>query len=90
MFTCWAILLAVFSLFCFVLFCFVLFCFVWGCVSWAWWHTPLIPAGGFRGQPGLESEFQDSQGYKEKPCLKKTKNKTNKKKKMGACFIVLR
>ena len=22
------------------------------------------------GQPGLESEFQDSKGYKEKPCLK--------------------
>jgi hypothetical protein len=29
-------------------------------------------AGGFmssRGQPGLQSEFQDSQGYIEKPCL---------------------
>jgi hypothetical protein len=23
-----------------------------------------------RGQPGLQSEFQDSQGYTEKPCLK--------------------
>jgi hypothetical protein len=35
-----------------------------------------------QGQPGLQSEFQDSQGYTEKPCLKtqKTKNKqTNKK-----------
>jgi hypothetical protein len=38
-----------------------------------------------RGQPGLQSEFQDSQGYTEKPCLektnkqKKTKQKTNKK-----------
>jgi hypothetical protein len=30
-----------------------------------------------RGQPGLHSEFQDSQGYVEKPCLKKSK--TNKK-----------
>jgi hypothetical protein len=47
---------------------------------------PLIPALGrqrqvnfwVRGQPGLQSEFQDSQGYTEKPCLKKTK--TNKKK----------
>jgi hypothetical protein len=32
-------------------------------------------AGGFLsspGQPGLQSEFQDSQGYTEKPCLKKT------------------
>jgi hypothetical protein len=27
------------------------------------------------GQPGLQSEFQDSQGYTKKPCLKK-KNKT--------------
>jgi hypothetical protein len=25
------------------------------------------------GQPGLQSEFQDSQGYTEKPCLKKKK-----------------
>jgi hypothetical protein len=51
-----------------------------------WWHTPLIPAlgrqrqedFGVRGQPGLQSEFQDSQGYTEKTCLgKKTKqNKT--------------
>ena len=23
-----------------------------------------------QGQPGLQSEFQDSQGYAEKPCLK--------------------
>jgi hypothetical protein len=31
-----------------------------------------------QGQPGLQSEFQDSQGYTEKPCLaKKTKTKTN-------------
>jgi hypothetical protein len=29
-----------------------------------------------RGQPDLQSEFQDSQGYTEKPCLEK--NKTNK------------
>jgi hypothetical protein len=29
-----------------------------------------------RGQPGLQSEFQDSQDYTEKPCLKnKNKNK---------------
>jgi hypothetical protein len=44
---------------------------------------PLIPAlgrqrqAGFwvQGQPGLQSEFQDSQGYTEKPCLKKKKKK---------------
>jgi hypothetical protein len=28
-----------------------------------------------QGQPGLQSEFQDSQGYTEKPCLKKPKKK---------------
>jgi hypothetical protein len=44
---------------------------------------PLIPAlrrqrqGDFwvQGQPGLQSEFQDKQGYTEKPCLKKQTNK---------------
>jgi hypothetical protein len=48
-----------------------------------WWGTPLIPALGrqrqadfwVRGQPGLQSEFQDSQGYTEKPCLEKNKPK---------------
>ena len=36
------------------------------------------------GLPGLQSEFQDSQGYTEKPCLKKTnnQNKTNKTQKL--------
>jgi hypothetical protein len=49
----------------------------------AWWRTPLIPALGrqrqadfwVRGQPGLQSEFQDSQGYTEKPYLEKPKKK---------------
>jgi hypothetical protein len=44
-------------------------------------HMPLISALGkqrqadfwIRGQPGLQSEFQDSQDYTEKPCLKKPK-----------------
>jgi hypothetical protein len=36
-------------------------------------------AGGFwvRGQPGLESEFQDSQGSTHKPCLKKKKKSSS-------------
>ena len=44
-----------------------------------WWHMPLMPALGrqgqadflIRGQPDLQSKFQNSQGYTEKPCLKK-------------------
>jgi hypothetical protein len=50
--------------------------------SRAWWRMPLIPALGrqrqadfwVRGQPGLQREFQDSQGYTEKPCLEKKVN----------------
>jgi hypothetical protein len=43
-------------------------------------------AGGFlsSSQPGLQSEFQDSQGYTEKPCLEKPKKK--KKKKGRSCL----
>jgi hypothetical protein len=33
-----------------------------------------------QGKPGLQSEFQDSQGYTEKPCLK-TNKQTNKQSK---------
>jgi hypothetical protein len=32
-----------------------------------------------RRQPGLQSEFQDSQGYTDKPCLEKPKKKKKKK-----------
>jgi hypothetical protein len=32
------------------------------------------------GQPGLQSEFQNSQAYTEKPCLEKNQKKTRKKK----------
>jgi hypothetical protein len=43
------------------------------------WHSPLIPALRRQRQANLEFEaslvyrveFQDSQGYTEKPCLKK-------------------
>ena len=53
-----------------------------------WWHTPLIPALGRQrqvdfwvwGQPGLQSELQDSQGYTEKPCLTPPKKQKKKKK----------
>jgi hypothetical protein len=65
--------------------------------SWAWWCTPLIPAlrrqrqADFcvRGQPGLQSEFQDSQVYTEKPCLRKTnkQNKTKQKPPTNPCSL---
>jgi hypothetical protein len=55
----------------------------------AWWRTPLVPAlrrqrqmdFWVRGQPGLQSEFQDSQGYTEKPCLEKPKKRKEKPKR---------
>ena len=41
--------------------------------------SPEAEIGG--GQPGLHGEFHDSQGYTEKPCLKKqTKNQKYKAK----------
>ena len=55
-------------------------------ITWVWWHTPLIPALGrqrqiwVRGQPGLQSEFQDSQSYSRETLSQKTKQ-TNKKQK---------
>jgi hypothetical protein len=49
---------------------------------------PLIPALGrqrqadfwVQGQPGLQSDFQDSQSYTEKPCLEKPNKQINKNK----------
>ena len=62
---------------------------------WAWWRMPLIPAPGrqrqrqvdfwVQGQPGLQSEFQDSQDYTEKPCLGKKKKKGPSK----SMFIII-
>jgi hypothetical protein len=57
-------------------------------MSRAWWRSPLIPALGRQrqvdlwvwGQPGLQSEFQDSQGYTEKLGLEKPKKEKEKKK----------
>ena len=65
-----------------------------------WWCMPLTPALGrqsqvdfcVQGHPGLQSEFQDSQGYIEKPCLKnKTKQsrtEQNKRKKLHQLGMV--
>jgi hypothetical protein len=68
-------------------------CREWGlklCDAGQWWCMPLIPALGRQrqvdfwvwGQPGLQSEFQDSQSYTEKPCFQsKTKQNIPGKKK---------
>jgi hypothetical protein len=52
--------------------------------------TQEAEAGGFRGQPGLQSEFQDSQGYTERPCLEKPKRKKKKKRKKKRLFYLLK
>jgi hypothetical protein len=53
-----------------------------------WWLTPLIQHSGgrgrgrgrwVRGQPGQQSEFQDSQDYTKKPHLKHNKLINNEK-----------
>jgi hypothetical protein len=41
-----------------------------------------------QGQPGLLSEFQDSQGYTEKPCLEKPKKKKKERKAKAKQIIV--
>jgi hypothetical protein len=54
-----------------------------------WWRMPVVPALGrqrqvdfwVQGQPGLQSEFQDSQGYTEKPCLEKPKKQKERTRK---------
>jgi hypothetical protein len=42
--------------------------------SWVWWRTPLSQHLG--GRDRQVSEFKDSQGYTEKPCLEKKKSGT--------------
>jgi hypothetical protein len=63
-----------------------------GVVAHAFNPSTLEPeAGGFlssRGQPGLQSELQDSQGYTEKPCLKKQTNKKKKKKDTHFKYVI--
>jgi hypothetical protein len=47
-------------------------------LSWVWWYILLVPELGKHRQAdlsGLHSEFQDSQGYIERSCLKKKKKK---------------
>jgi hypothetical protein len=66
-----------------------------GYMAGQWWCTPLIPALGrqrqadfwVRCQPGLQSEFQDSQDYTEKPCLEK--NQKTKRNKSGYMYFNL-
>jgi hypothetical protein len=65
-------------------------------MSWAWWRTTLIPALGrqrqadfwVQDQPGPQSELKDSQGYTEKPCLKKKKIR-NIQIKITLNFVIL-
>jgi hypothetical protein len=78
--------------------------YFWKQITGQWWHMPLIPALGrqrqvdfwVQGQSGLQSEFQDSQGYTEKTCLEKTKTnkQTNKQKNRfsgtGTCLSQFR
>jgi hypothetical protein len=68
--------------------------------SWAgqWWHIPLIPTlrrqrqvyFWIQGQSGLQSEFQDSQGYTEKPCLKKQKQKQQQQQQKSWDHVMIK
>ena len=51
------------------------------------WETE---AGGFlSSRPAWSTEFQDSQGYTEKPCLGKSKRKTKKQKQKRKLYIMI-
>jgi hypothetical protein len=45
------------------------------------WEAEASSSLWVQGQPGLHNEFQDSQGYKVRPCLKKTKKGQGGKKR---------
>ena len=51
------------------------------------WETE---AGGFLSSrpPGLQSEFQDSQGYTEKPCLEKKKSEVSNRVYRYDCLYI--
>ena len=59
-----------------------------------WWCMSLIPILGrqrqadlqLKVQPGLQHEFQDRQGYTEKPCLE---NPNQIKKRVNKCCLTL-
>jgi hypothetical protein len=42
-------------------------------------NNKVLYVSKFLGQPGLQSEFQDSQDCTEKPCLEKNQKKKRKK-----------
>jgi hypothetical protein len=50
--------------------------------SHIYWKFPWV-----RGQPGLQSEFQDSQGSTEKPCLKKQKQNPKQTKQNKKAYL---
>jgi hypothetical protein len=58
---------------------------------------PLTPALGRQrqtdfwvwGQPGLQSEFQDSQGCTEKPCVEKQKQQQQKNTSQAHSFSLI-
>jgi hypothetical protein len=52
------------------------------------WEAEAVRSLWVQGQPGLQSEFQDSQGYTVKPYLEKPKveEKKKKKKKGNHCY----
>jgi hypothetical protein len=55
-------------------------------------NIPETEAGRFLwvpGRPGLQSEFQDSQGYTEKPCLTKQNKQTKKTDNLRNFFFTL-